>query len=156
MNKSPGCAKAVNSMYRTRNERVSAARRLYLPIGVPFAISAVIGSGFECSRFSFQTMRIPMWQLIKEEPVSAQGIIQAVLALGTSFGLGLSSTQMGAILAVTAVILTFLTRQQVAPLANPKTNDEKPLVSQQTLPRPMTCSSIRQLPYLYRMKQRMA
>lgn len=61
-----------------------------------------------------------MWQLIKEEPVSTQGIIQAMLALGTSFGLGLSSSQMGAILAVTAAILTLLTRQQVTPLANPK------------------------------------
>jgi hypothetical protein len=61
-----------------------------------------------------------MWQLIKEEPVSTQGIIQAAPALATSFGLGLSSSQMGAILAVTAAILTFLTRQQVTPLANPK------------------------------------
>jgi hypothetical protein len=61
-----------------------------------------------------------MWQLIKEEPVSTQGIIQAVLALGTSFDLGLSSSQTGAILAVTAAILTLLTRQQVTPLANPK------------------------------------
>ena len=70
-----------------------------------------------------------MWQLIKEEPVSTQGIIQAALALATSFGLGLSSSQMGAILAVTAAILALLTRQQVTPLANPKTNDQTPLVT---------------------------
>jgi hypothetical protein len=70
-----------------------------------------------------------MWHLIKEEPVGVQGIIQAVLALGTSFGLGLSNSQIGAILAVTAAILALLTRQQVTPLANPKTNEQTPLVT---------------------------
>jgi hypothetical protein len=70
-----------------------------------------------------------MWHLIKQEPVGVQGIIQAVLALGTSFGLGLSNSQMGAILAVTAAILALLTRQQVTPLANPKTNDQTPSVT---------------------------
>jgi hypothetical protein len=55
------------------------------------------------------------WSLIKAEPVSFQGIVQATIALGTSFGLGLNGTQVGAILAVTAAILSFLTRQQVSP-----------------------------------------
>ena len=59
-----------------------------------------------------------MWQLIKAEPVSFQGIIQSLIALGTSFGFGLNGNQVGAILAVTAAILSFLTRQQVSPVAN--------------------------------------
>ena len=70
-----------------------------------------------------------MWHLMKEEPVGVQGIIQALLALGTSFGLGLSNSQMGAILAMTAAILALVTRQQVTPLANPKTNEQTPLVT---------------------------
>jgi hypothetical protein len=59
-----------------------------------------------------------MWELIKREPVAFQGLIQAVTALGTSFGLGLNGTQVGAILAVTAALLSFLTRQRVSPVAS--------------------------------------
>jgi hypothetical protein len=57
---------------------------------------------------------------IREEPVLFQGIVQAVIALGVSFGLGLTANQVGAISAVSAAILSFLTRQQVTPLSNPK------------------------------------
>jgi hypothetical protein len=57
-----------------------------------------------------------MWQRIKEEPVYIQGIIQAALALGISFRLHLSPEQVGAILALTAAVLSFLTRKKVTPL----------------------------------------
>jgi hypothetical protein len=58
-----------------------------------------------------------MWELIKAEPVTFQGLVQSLIALATSFGFGLNGTQVGAILAVTAAILSFLTRQQVSPVA---------------------------------------
>ncbi len=70
-----------------------------------------------------------MWKLIKEEPVSVQGVVQAVIALGTSFGLGWNGNQVGGVLAVTAAILTLVTRQQVTPIANPKTTVSTPLVT---------------------------
>ena len=59
---------------------------------------------------------------IQKEPVLFQGVIQTTLALGTSFGLGLSVSQVGAITAVAAAILSFITRQNVTPIANPKDN----------------------------------
>jgi hypothetical protein len=69
-----------------------------------------------------------MLDRIKQEPVMFQAIIQAAVALALSFGLKLSSTQVGAILAFTAAILSFWTRSQVTPTANPRTNDGVPLV----------------------------
>jgi hypothetical protein len=74
-----------------------------------------------------------MWELIKAEPVYFQGIIQSVIAVGTSFGLHLDGNQVGAILAVTAAILSFLTRQQVSPVARltgvnpPATGEPRPI-----------------------------
>lgn len=69
-----------------------------------------------------------MWKKIQEEPVLVQGLAQAALALGISFGLPLSSDQVGAILAVTAALLAFWARTQVTPLANPKASDGTPLL----------------------------
>jgi hypothetical protein len=69
-----------------------------------------------------------MLQRIKQEPVMFQGVIQAALALGLSFGLKLTSAQLGAILALSAAILSFWTRSQVTPTVNPKANDGTPLV----------------------------
>jgi hypothetical protein len=57
---------------------------------------------------------------IQEEPVLFQGVVQAILALGTSFGLSLSVYQVGTIAAVSAALLSFITRQNVTPVANPK------------------------------------
>jgi hypothetical protein len=57
---------------------------------------------------------------ILEEPVIFQGVVQATIALGVSFGLGLSVSQVGAITAVSAAILSFITRQNVTPAVNPK------------------------------------
>ena len=57
---------------------------------------------------------------IQLEPVLFQGVVQATIALGVSFGLGLSVSQVGAIAAVSAAILSFITRQNVTPTVNPK------------------------------------
>jgi hypothetical protein len=69
-----------------------------------------------------------MWKLIKEEPVALQTIIQAALALAISFGAKLSGGNVGAILAVSAAVLGFVTRKAVTPTANPKMDDGTPLV----------------------------
>jgi hypothetical protein len=61
-----------------------------------------------------------MLNLIKQEPVAFQAVIQALIALGTSFGLNLSAGQVGAIVTCTAAILAFFTRQAVTPASNPK------------------------------------
>jgi hypothetical protein len=52
------------------------------------------------------------------EPAVILGAIQAILALGLSFGLSLSSGQIGAIMAVAAAILALVVRQQVTPVQN--------------------------------------
>jgi hypothetical protein len=77
-----------------------------------------------------------MFDRIKQEPVMFQAVVQAVLALALSFGLKLSSAQVGAILACTAAILSFWVRAQVTPTANPMTNDGVPLVPNPAGPPP--------------------
>jgi hypothetical protein len=67
---------------------------------------------------------------IQEEPVFFQAVVQATIALVVSFGLNLGAPQVGAIAAFSAAILSFITRQNVTSLANPKGNDGKPLVPQ--------------------------
>jgi hypothetical protein len=52
---------------------------------------------------------------VNGEPVMVLAVVQAVLALATSFGLGLSGEQVGAILAVSAAILGLIARQKVTP-----------------------------------------
>jgi hypothetical protein len=56
-----------------------------------------------------------IFDLIKAEPVLFQGAFQAALAMGMSFGLGLTADQIGAIMAFTTAALTFVTRSQVTP-----------------------------------------
>ena len=68
-----------------------------------------------------------LWQRIKEEPVLFQGLIQALIALGTAFGFDLDAAKVGAITAASAALLSFLTRQVVTPLANPRDANGKPL-----------------------------
>jgi len=53
--------------------------------------------------------------LIKSEPVFFQAVIQAGIALGISFGLSMTTEQVGAIMAFTAALLAFLTRTAVTP-----------------------------------------
>lgn len=69
-----------------------------------------------------------MWGYIKQYPVLFQGLVQAILALGCSFGLRLSGEQIGSILTVSAAVLAFVTHQQVTPIVNPRTNDGRQLV----------------------------
>lgn len=58
-----------------------------------------------------------MMDLIRTEPVMFQAVIQAFLALLLSFGVGLSTEQIGSIMAFTAALLAFVTRKMVT--ANP-------------------------------------
>lgn len=66
---------------------------------------------------------------IQQEPVLFQGLIQATLALGMSFGLGLTVNQVGTIAAVSAALLSFITRQNVTPTVNPKDSGGNQLAS---------------------------
>ncbi|HEU5475344.1 MAG TPA: hypothetical protein VFV67_32275 [Actinophytocola sp.] len=53
---------------------------------------------------------------VKSEPVATQGLVQATLAALLGFGvISWTSEQTGLTLALTAAILTFLTRSQVRP-----------------------------------------
>jgi hypothetical protein len=53
--------------------------------------------------------------LYHREPAMVLALVQAVLALVVAFGLQLAPDQIGAILAVTAVILGLITRSRVSP-----------------------------------------
>jgi hypothetical protein len=70
-----------------------------------------------------------MWNLIKGEPVLFQGVIQAALALTITFGGSISATQVGSILALSAAILSWITRRQVSPVGNPKALNGTPHVA---------------------------
>lgn len=53
---------------------------------------------------------------IKSEPVATQGLVQATLAMLLGFGvLTWTTEQTGLALALTAAVLTFVTRNQVSP-----------------------------------------
>ena len=60
---------------------------------------------------------------IQQEPVMLQGIVQTALGLAVSFGTKLSSQEIAGILALSASILSFVTRSQVAPITSPKASD---------------------------------
>lgn len=51
------------------------------------------------------------------EPTMVLALAQAVIALVVAFGLSLAPDQIGAILAVTAVILGLITRSRVSPVS---------------------------------------
>jgi len=51
------------------------------------------------------------------EPALILGAVQAVLVLGVSFGLKLSTEQTAAILAASAAVIAVITRQMVTPNA---------------------------------------
>ena len=53
--------------------------------------------------------------LLKNEPVLIVGLIQAVLGLLLAFGISVTDEQIGAIMAVTAVILAIVARILVTP-----------------------------------------
>jgi hypothetical protein len=50
------------------------------------------------------------------EPAMAMALVGAMVALLTSFGLALTATQVGAISALAAAILGWITRQSVTPV----------------------------------------
>ena len=51
----------------------------------------------------------------RREPAMVLALVQAVIALVVAFGLSLAPDQIGAILAVTAVVLGLITRSRVSP-----------------------------------------
>lgn len=53
--------------------------------------------------------------ILGREPAMVLALVQAVLALVVAFGLNLEPAQIGAILAVSAVVLGLITRSQVTP-----------------------------------------
>lgn len=53
---------------------------------------------------------------IRQEPALVSGLIAALIALGTAFGLDLSPEQVGALMAVVAAVLAFVVRANVSPV----------------------------------------
>ena len=51
-----------------------------------------------------------------KDPVLVMGVVQAVLALVISFGVGLSADQVGTVTAVSAALLALLARSKVSPV----------------------------------------
>lgn len=50
------------------------------------------------------------------EPAVIIGLIQAAIALAASFGLDMTPEQIGALVAITAAVLSVVTRSQVTPV----------------------------------------
>lgn len=61
-------------------------------------------------------MDTPPGTIWGREPAMVLALVQAVIALVVAFGLSLAPDQVGAILAVTAVLLGLITRSQVSPV----------------------------------------
>lgn len=55
-------------------------------------------------------------EFLKSEPALILGAVQAILALAITFGAGLSTDQVGAILALSAAVLAVVTRSRVTPI----------------------------------------
>lgn len=66
--------------------------------------------------------------IFKNEPVLIQGLVQAVLGLLLAFGISVSDEQIGAIMAITAVVLALVARMLVTP-TNKTTVVEPPATS---------------------------
>ena len=60
-----------------------------------------------------------LWALVLAEPVYAQALVVAGIALGSAFGLGWTGAQVGAVSAFSAALLSLLTRRAVTPLDQP-------------------------------------
>jgi hypothetical protein len=68
-----------------------------------------------------------MSTILKREPVLWQTLILAIINLLVVFDLvNLTDVQLGAINAGVAAVLGFIVRQQVTPLADPRTRDGQP------------------------------
>lgn len=63
---------------------------------------------------------IDLWNGLVErvngEPVMVLAVIQTAIALAVSFGLNLSTDQVGALLAVSAAVLGLIARSKVSPV----------------------------------------
>lgn len=60
-----------------------------------------------------------LWGIVLRNPVRAQALVVATIALATAFGLGWTAEQVGSVLALTAAILAFFTEQAVTPVESP-------------------------------------
>ena len=54
---------------------------------------------------------------LRNEPALLTAVIQAVIAVAVSFGLDLSTEQVGALLALSAAVAALFLRQRVSPTA---------------------------------------
>jgi len=53
---------------------------------------------------------------IREEPALVVGFVGTLIALGVTFGLDLSTEQVGAVMALVTAVLALVTRSQVSPV----------------------------------------
>ncbi len=68
-----------------------------------------------------------MGTILKREPVLWQALIFAIIILLVVFDvMRLTDVQLGAVNAAVAAVLGFIVRQQVTPVADPRTRDGKP------------------------------
>lgn len=58
------------------------------------------------------------WALIQAEPVAAQGIVQAGIAMLCGFGLNWSGQQIALVMTFSAAVLAFVTRKTVTANVN--------------------------------------
>jgi hypothetical protein len=56
--------------------------------------------------------------MLRAEPIQAQAMVQTGVALGCAFGLSFSAVQIAAVVAFTASVLAFVTRQAVTPMVS--------------------------------------
>ena len=60
-----------------------------------------------------------LWKLVLRNPVRAQAVLVAGIALLTAFGLNLTVQQVGALTGFSSVVLAFLTERAVTPVEKP-------------------------------------
>ncbi len=58
--------------------------------------------------------------ILGREPAALLGLIQAGLALAIGFGFELSGEQVALVMAFSAAVVAFLTRQAVTPISDPR------------------------------------
>ena len=63
---------------------------------------------------------------MNSEPALILGAVQAALALAVSFGLGLSSGQIGAIMAFASAVTAMIVRSRVTPMGKASTAASSP------------------------------
>jgi len=59
----------------------------------------------------------PIKTIVTKEPLLISGLVEALIILGVSFGLGLTPEQSAAILAVVAIVTSIVARAFVTPTA---------------------------------------